>query len=124
MRLKETRLTPRHSGHYQGGIGKQVVHTIVDGGMDRLVDMGEERFDNPLIDAALIGAGHKIKNELHERINGFGAQAEATPNSLIGKNIDSNRVSSNRAPRAFILILRDATQRPNHVRSAMSQQVR
>lgn len=64
-----------------------MVHTIVDGGVDRLVDMGEERFENPLIDAAIIGAGHKIKNGLHDRINDFGAQAEATPNSLIGKNI-------------------------------------
>lgn len=60
------------TGHYQGGLGKQVLHTIVDGGVDRLGDMAEVKFDNPLMHAAIVGGGKKLKNRVHDKINDFG----------------------------------------------------
>lgn len=55
-------------------MAKQVVHTLVDGGVDRLVDLGEQQSDNPLVDMAIVGAGHKIKNAIHDRVSDFGGE--------------------------------------------------
>lgn len=64
------------TGHYQGGIGKQVVHTLVDGAVDRLGDMAEVKLDNPLMHAAIVGGGKKLKNKLHDEVNEFGNNKE------------------------------------------------
>lgn len=66
-----------------------MIHTVVDGGVDRLVDMGEQQFDNPLIDAAIIGVGHKIKNKLHDRINDFGEDETSESVDETGENLSS-----------------------------------
>lgn len=61
---------------YQGGIGKQLLHTVSDAAIDRLSYEAQKGSDigGSLGDVAIKAISSKVKHVVHEKINGVGEE--------------------------------------------------